>query len=214
MMSTETFSSAISLAKACRSKVAGQLNYRSIERLEQYPMQEKSNQSVQHLQVDAVSVPLEHISIWRGFAIFRLDDREKRRAESFALEPDEFHQVVLGILVRRVVGPLFSPLRNHPEEPTGRCLRAYVVELLEAIGALELWISPPRAPVIVPIRIISPPNKAAGKCLHKARTRALLEREGNPVAGSPRNRATTFRHPTTKRSSDIPFPIELLALVR
>src|ERR1035441_1300260 len=40
---------------------------------------------------------------------------------------------------------------------------------------------------------------------HKAGTRALLERGGNPKADSPRNRARAFLHPTTKRSSGIPI---------
>jgi len=107
-------------------QVAGQLNYRSVERLEQYPVQEKSNQSVEHLQVDAVSVPLENISIRRCLAVFRFDYWEKRCAEPLTLEPDQFDKVVLRVLVNKVVGailPSFGTiLRTQRSPPSGlRC---------------------------------------------------------------------------------------------
>src|ERR1044071_4563604 len=84
-----------------------------------------------------MSIPLEYIPIRRRLAIFRLDDREKRCAEPLALESDQFHQMVLRILVNEVVGAILSSLRNHPEDPTGCRLRTHIVELLEAIRALR-----------------------------------------------------------------------------
>ena len=63
------------VGKGMAKQVAGQLNYRSVHRPEQHPVQEKSYQCVENLQIDAVSVPLENIPVRRCFAIFRLDDR-------------------------------------------------------------------------------------------------------------------------------------------
>ena len=148
MMSTETFSS----RHFCwqRHDEAGET---SIE-LPLHPSPgttpragEITNQRVQHLKqhFDSVSIPLEHISIWRGFAIFRLDDREERRAESFALEPDEFNQVVLGILVNIIIGadpffPFGIIRSNHLVAAFGPTLSS----CLKLFGAFAQFAEPRR----------------------------------------------------------------------